>query len=73
MANILIRNIDEGDLARIDEQASRVGLSRNEYLLRMVQREARGDSDPLTRDDLRRFSDLAAGLADEELMRQAWS
>jgi plasmid stability protein len=71
MANILIRNLDDDDLARIDARAARMGLSRNEFLLRHLKQAAatHDDDRPLTAADFEKF----AGLADEDLMRQAWS
>jgi 3'-phosphoadenosine 5'-phosphosulfate (PAPS) 3'-phosphatase len=74
MANILIRNIDDDDLALIDAHAARLGLSRNEFLLRhLKQAVPRHDDTPVTAADFERFAILAADLADEDVMRQAWS
>ena len=38
MANVLIRNIDDAVIAQIDADALRLGLSRNEYLRRALER-----------------------------------
>lgn len=76
MTDVLIRNVPEDDLQRIDERASRMGLSRNEFLRRRISQEAAlaaAPTRPLTRDDFVRFSELAADLLDEDVMRQAWS
>jgi uncharacterized protein (DUF1778 family) len=69
MANVLIRNIDEDDLARLDELAARAGLSRNEFLLRYLQQAARRTVSDVTVADFEKFVDLL----DEDLMRDAWS
>lgn len=73
MTDILIRNVAEEDLRRIDGRAARLGLSRNEYLKRTIAQEAgRGDS-VAGISDLRRFGELSADLLDEDVMRRAWS
>ena len=74
MTDVLIRNVPDEDLARIDEQASRLGLSRGEYLRREIARVAvRSSGATVTVDDLRRAAELSKGLLDEDLMRDAWS
>lgn len=71
MTDVLIRNVPEEDLRRIDEKASRLGMSRTDYLRRQIADDARRSAPdrPLTADDFAKFADLA----DEDLMRQAWS
>jgi hypothetical protein len=75
MTDVLIRNVPEEDLRRIDEKASRLGMSRNDYLRRQISDDARRSApgDPLTVDDFAKFADLAADLKDEIVMRDAWS
>jgi ribbon-helix-helix CopG family protein len=72
MTDVLIRNVPEEDLARIDEQAARLGLSRNEYLRRRIMQEAGRTRPEVTRADLERFSELSRDLLDEDVMRDAW-
>ncbi len=69
MTDVLIRDVPEDDLKRIDEKAARLGLSRNEYLRRQIGQDAARRSEPVTAQDFAKFEDLA----DEELMRDAWS
>lgn len=69
MADILIRNLADDDVARIDQRASRLGLSRNEFLRRAVQREAHVGEATVTAADFEKFADLA----DAEVMKDAWS
>jgi len=69
LTDVLIRNVPEEDLARIDEHAARMGLSRGEYLRRAIAQDAARASAPLTRDQFAKF----ANLADDDLMRDAWS
>jgi hypothetical protein len=72
MTDVLIRNVPDDDLRAIDSHASRLGISRNEYLRRRIADDARrttqGDK-PVRRDDFAKFSDLA----DDDLMSSAWS
>ncbi|NDL56216.1 ribbon-helix-helix protein, CopG family [Phytoactinopolyspora mesophila] len=72
MTDLLIRNIDEEAVRRIDANAERQGLSRSEYLRREVSRLAQIGARPATRADLARSAELFADLADESVMEQAW-
>lgn len=73
MADILIRNFPAEDLALLDEQARRVGLSRTEFLRRQLHREARRTQAPVTVGALSALSGLIADLADPDLLHEAWS
>ncbi|MBO9523082.1 MAG: antitoxin [Nocardioidaceae bacterium] len=75
MTDVLIRNVPDDDLRRIDEKASKLGLSRNDYLRRQIAEDARRSTPEraLTMEDFARFADLAADLKDEQVMRDAWS
>ena len=75
MTDVLIRNVPEADLRRLDAKASRAGLSRNDYLKRQIAQDV-SHGEParkLTVEDLRRHAEAVADLLDEEVMRQAWS
>jgi hypothetical protein len=71
--DILIRDVPAEDLARIDAQAARLGLSRTEYLRRRLRQDAARAAEPVTPADLAHFSERFADLADREVMRRAWS
>ena len=73
MSDVLIRGVTEDDLRRIDAEAERRGLSRNEYLRREISRLAQRGTRAATRVELARAAELVADLADEDVMRQAWS
>lgn len=77
MADILIRDVSDETLAELDAAAHRVGVSRVEYVRRTLaaeaERSARSARPPLTRDDWTQLHDLTADLADDEVMRGAWS
>lgn len=73
VTDVLIRNIDDQTLQRLDNQADRLGLSRNEYLRREVGRLAHRGVRSATRADLARSAQALADLADDEMMSQAWS
>jgi hypothetical protein len=72
MVDVLIRDVPEDVVAAIDAAASRLGLSRSEYLRRKLAREVATTADAMTVEDLVRFADTFADLADPEVMRQAW-
>jgi hypothetical protein len=75
MTDILIRGVSDESVAHIEEQASKLGLSRNEYLRRQldalagVPREAPAE---ISIDDLRRASDAARDLENDDVMSAAW-
>jgi hypothetical protein len=71
MGDVLIRGVPEDTLRAIDDKARRAGLSRTEFLRRILARE-RTSADEVTVTDLARFTDRFADLADEDLMRRAW-
>ncbi|CAN5797777.1 type II toxin-antitoxin system antitoxin VapB2 [soil metagenome] len=73
MTDVLIRNVPEDDLARIDAHAARLGLSRGEYLRRQIAKEAARGSATVTVADLSAFSERAQDLLDDDVMRDAWS
>jgi hypothetical protein len=71
MTDLLIRDVPDDILAAIEAAASRLGLSRSEYLRRTLAQTAMR-SDTVTVEDLARFSTVFADLADDDVMRQAW-
>jgi hypothetical protein len=73
MSDVLIRDVPDEVLAVIDHRASRLGLSRNEYLRRQLSRDAGRSDVPVTTADMRSFSDLFRDLGDPEVMDKAWS
>ena len=75
MTDVLIRNVPDDDLRRIDEKAKRMGISRGDYLRRRIAQDAArsGEAGSGSVDVFARFAVLAADLADEEVMRNAWS
>lgn len=73
MTDILIRNFLSEDLALLDEQARRAGLSRTEYLRRHLHEQARRDQAPVTASDLNALAELLPDLSDAEVMRDAWA
>jgi hypothetical protein len=73
MTDVLIRDVPEDDLKRIDEKAARLGLSRNEYLRRQIGQDAAREPSTVTRADFERLTDLGRDLLDDDVMRGAWS
>jgi hypothetical protein len=72
VTDVLIRNVPEEDLARVDRIAERLGVSRSDYLKQVIagQRDVPGRK--VTLADLERFAEVAADLNDPEVMRGAW-
>jgi hypothetical protein len=73
MTDVLVRGVAEDDLARIDERAARLGLSRGEYLRRRITQDARREERRLTVADLERAAEVSQDLLDDDVMRDAWS
>jgi hypothetical protein len=71
--DLLIRDFPADDLRRLDALATRLGLSRTEYIRRRLKQDARRNASPVAVADLERFSDQFADLADQSVMRQAWT
>lgn len=73
MTDIVIRNVPEEDLARIDDRDARLGLSRGEYLRRRISQDAAREVGRVTVADLERAATLSQDLLDDEVIRRAWS
>lgn len=73
MPDILIRGIPDHVLAGIEANARRAGLSRAEYLRRMLERDQCDTGSEVTVDSLRRFRETFLALDDADVMRSAWS
>ena len=73
MSDVLIRNFPAEDLALLDAHAARLGISRTEYLRRQLQQEARRTVTAVSAADLVGFARDFSDLADDEVMRGAWS
>lgn len=71
MSDILIRDVPDDVLAALDARAHRAGLSRTEYVRRMLAREREGGT--VTVADLSRFARAFQDLTDDDVMGRAWS
>ena len=73
MPNILIRDLSQEAVDRIDAAAGNLGLSRNEYLRRKFEEGAVPTGErTVTADDWNRSAMVFADLADPEAMDGAW-
>lgn len=72
MSDVLIRDVPEEVLTAIDAKAAKLGISRVEYVRRRLAQDVAIAPVVVTVDDLHRFADTFAGLADPELMAGAW-
>ncbi|MCY3785123.1 MAG: ribbon-helix-helix protein, CopG family [bacterium] len=73
MTDILVRNVPDDVVAAIDVNARTAGISRAEYLRRLLERERAAVGGEVTVASLRRFSQRCGDLADPDVMRSAWS
>jgi plasmid stability protein len=73
MADVLIRDVPDDVITVIDRRAAALGLSRSEYLRRLLSQEAGRSEVAVTVADLKHFSNLARDLDDPDVMDQAWS
>ncbi|MDR1118855.1 MAG: antitoxin [Bifidobacteriaceae bacterium] len=71
MPDVLIRNVPAEDLTRLDADAEHAGLTRAEYLRRMIADRRGTPSRRLTRADLEAFANATEDLGDPEVMRGA--
>lgn len=72
MPDVLIRDVPEAVLAKLDAHAARLRISRAEYIRRRLAADAAISSAHVSTKDLRKFADRFADLADEEVMDTAW-
>ena len=73
MADVLIRDLAEETVAKIDLLASRSGVSRVEYLRRAVEHEAaRASGLSASRDRWNRLAELTADVRSPDFEARAW-
>lgn len=72
MTDMLIRDVPDEVIAAVDAHASRLGLSRSEYVRRRLAQDAAVSQSPVTVTDLANFASAFADLADPDVMSRAW-
>ena len=73
MPNILIRDLSQEAIDRIDAAAAQLGLSRNEYLRRRFEEGVNSSTArAVTAEDWQRSAEVFADLADPAVMDAAW-
>lgn len=73
MPSILIRDLSQEAIDRIDAAAANLGLSRNEYLRRKFEDGVSPVGDrTVSAEDWRRSAEAFADLADPSVMDAAW-
>lgn len=73
MPNILIRDLSQEAVDRIDAAANNLGLSRNEYLRRKFEENLSPAVErKVTAEDWQRSAEVFADLADPTVMEAAW-
>jgi hypothetical protein len=71
MTDVLIEGVPEEVAAVLDARAARLGMSRSEYIHRLLAREAEVGPE-VSPADLAWFAGSFAGLAEPEVMARAW-
>lgn len=72
MTDMLIRDVPDDVVAAIDARASRLGLSRSEYVRRRLAQDAAVTGSAVSTGDLAQFSEFFGDLDDPAVMAQAW-
>jgi len=72
VADIIIPDVRDDVIAAVDVKAQRLGLSRNDYLRRVLARERNIQATAASVDDMAAFSRAFADLDDPEAMSRAW-
>jgi plasmid stability protein len=72
MTDILIRDLPDEVIDALDARARELGLSRTEYVRRRLTQDAEASASTVDVEDLRRFSQVFADLADPDVQAQAW-
>jgi len=73
VSDILIRDVPDDVVASLDQRARLLGLSRTEFLRRLLTEQAIDRTTPATVGDWAAFARRHTDLDDPEAMRQAWS
>jgi plasmid stability protein len=73
MTDVLVRDVPDDVVASLDARASRLGLSRSEFLRRRLAQEAVTGPQPVTVEHLAAFAEMFADLADGAVMKGAWA
>ena len=73
MTDILIPDIPDVVIAAIDAKAHQSGISRSEYLRRILAREHNADTSKADIESLELLAVRIRDIANPVVMRQAWS
>jgi len=72
MADVLVRDVPDEILAGVDAHAARLGLSRVEYIRRLLAADAATSAEPVSAVDLRSLAEAMGDLTDPQVMLAAW-
>ena len=71
-ADIIIRGVPDQVIASLDARASRLGLSRSDYVRRCLVQDTARDDSPVGGADLAYFADVFSDLRNRDVMLRAW-
>jgi plasmid stability protein len=72
MTDVLIRDVPDDVIAALDANAARLGLSRGEYVRRLLAQDAARPGSPVSVEDLAQCAEVFGDLADPDVMSRAW-
>ena len=72
MADLLIRDLAPEVMMALEKKAALLGLSRVEYVRRMLAQEVRIGTESVTEKHLASLLELLPDLSDKEIMENAW-
>lgn len=72
MTDVLVRDVPDDVIIALDARASRLGLSRSEYLRRRLAQEAAAGPHLVTAEDLTVFAETFSDLTEPDVMAGAW-
>ena len=72
IADIIIRGVPDEVVASLDACATRLGLSRNDYVRRCLAQDAARDDSPVSAAHLAYFADVFGDLGNRDVMLWAW-
>lgn len=72
MTDVLIRDVPDDVIAALDSRASRLGISRTEYVRRRLAQDAAISESAVSVRDLQLFARTFSDLADPDVISQAW-
>jgi plasmid stability protein len=72
MADIIVRGVPDEVVSSLDARASRLGLSRSDYVRRCLVQDTARDDSLVSGVHLAHFADVFGDLGNRDVMLRAW-